>query len=105
MHQSLAMDEQDRVMKVMQLFREDARTDKLDLGVGVYRDADGRTPVMAAIKKAERQLWEVEDSKCYVGLTGARLVTMVLEDEELRATRQSELEGIRTGMLETRNQL
>ena len=71
MFQSLTADEPDRVMKVMQLFREDERENKLDLGVGVYRDAEGRTPIMAAIKDAERRLWEIEESKSYVGLTGA----------------------------------
>ena len=83
MFQSLTMGEPDPIIKVMQLFRQDERTNKLDLGVGVYRDAEGRTPVMASIKAAEKRLWEIEDSKGYVGLTGTpdfnqALVSLIL---------------------------
>ena len=70
MFNNLTADAPDRVMITMQQFREDPRTDKLDLGVGVYKDADGRTPIMRAIKSAEKVLWEMEDTKTYVGLTG-----------------------------------
>jgi aromatic-amino-acid transaminase len=60
----------DKILELVKLFREDPREVKVDLGVGVYRDADGRTPVMAAVKDAERALWEAEDTKAYVGLIG-----------------------------------
>ncbi len=42
----------------------------IDLGVGVYKNAKGETPVMRAIKTAEKQLWEAETTKSYVGLNG-----------------------------------
>lgn len=76
---------QDKILAIMKLFREDARTDKIDLGVGVYKDAEGRTPIMRAIKTAEKKLWDVEDTKSYVGLVGAEdfndaMVEMVLAD-------------------------
>ena len=61
---------QDKIMVLMHQFREDPRADKIDLGVGVYRDASGATPVMRAVKAAEQQLWQREDSKSYVGLVG-----------------------------------
>jgi aromatic-amino-acid transaminase len=60
----------DRIIEMMQRFRADPRTDKIDLGVGVYKDAEGRTPVMRAVKAAERRLVEEQDSKAYVGLLG-----------------------------------
>jgi len=60
----------DKIIELMQLFRGDPRTDKIDLGVGVYKDAAGRTPVMRAVKAAERRLVEEQDSKAYVGLLG-----------------------------------
>ena len=44
--------------------------DKLDLGVGVYKDAAGRTPVMRAVKAAEARLLAEQDTKAYVGLLG-----------------------------------
>lgn len=60
----------DKILTLMTTFREDPRTDKIDLGVGVYKDAKGITPVMRAIKTAEHRLWEEQTSKAYVGLTG-----------------------------------
>jgi aspartate aminotransferase len=61
---------QDKILQLMQMFRNDPRTDKIDLGVGVYKDATGLTPVMSAIKKAEQQLWKSETTKAYTGLAG-----------------------------------
>jgi aromatic-amino-acid transaminase len=52
------------------MFRADPRTEKLDLGVGVYKDANGKTPVMRAVKAAEKRLLETQDSKSYVGILG-----------------------------------
>jgi aromatic-amino-acid transaminase len=56
--------------ELMQRFRNDPRPHKIDLGVGLYRSEQGTTPVMRAVKAAEKQLWEVEDSKSYVPLAG-----------------------------------
>ena len=61
---------QDKIMVLMHQFREDPRPDKIDLGVGVYKDATGATPVMHSVKDAEKLLWEREVSKSYVGLVG-----------------------------------
>jgi aspartate/tyrosine/aromatic aminotransferase len=60
----------DQILKLMAMFRDDPRTDKIDLGVGVYKDATGLTPVMRAVKAAEKRLWEVETTKTYTGLAG-----------------------------------
>ncbi|MEE9389139.1 MAG: amino acid aminotransferase [Paracoccaceae bacterium] len=60
----------DKILELIALFREDPRTNKVDLGVGVYKNALGVTPVMRAIKAAEHQLWETQTSKSYVGLAG-----------------------------------
>lgn len=60
----------DKIMELLGLFRSDPRTDKIDLGVGVYKDVDGRTPIMRAVKAAERRLLEEQDTKSYVGLLG-----------------------------------
>ena len=46
----------DKIIEILNLFRADPRTDKLDLGVGVYKDAQGRTPVMRSVKAAEARL-------------------------------------------------
>ena len=60
----------DKILALMAAYREDPRDDKVDLGVGVYKDASGHTPVMRAVKAAERKLVNEQDSKSYVGLAG-----------------------------------
>ena len=75
----------DKILDLMRMYRADARTSKIDLGVGVYKDASGHTPVMRAVKAAEKQLWEEETSKSYVALTGDpafcdAMATLVLDD-------------------------
>jgi len=60
----------DGIMKLAGMYRADERANKIDLGVGVYKDASGATPIMRAIKNAERQLWDVETTKSYVALIG-----------------------------------
>ncbi|PTX57542.1 aromatic-amino-acid transaminase [Litoreibacter ponti] len=60
----------DKILALMAAFRADPRDQKIDLGVGVYKDAEGRTPVMRAVKAAEQKLWQVEDTKSYTGLAG-----------------------------------
>ncbi|MCU4651618.1 aspartate/tyrosine/aromatic aminotransferase [Roseibacterium sp. SDUM158016] len=62
--------EPDKILRIMAMFAGDPRTDKVDLGVGVYRSPDGRTPVMAAVKEAERRIWDAQETKSYVGLSG-----------------------------------
>ncbi len=60
----------DKILELMKLYREDPRPQKIDLGVGVYKDPDGKTPIFRAVKAAEKQLWEQEETKSYVGLIG-----------------------------------
>lgn len=60
----------DKILMLMQMYKEDPRSDKIDLGVGVYKDASGATPIMKAIKAAEQQLWQDETTKAYTGLAG-----------------------------------
>ncbi len=60
----------DPLLNLIGRFRDDPRSDKIDLGVGVYRDDYGNTPVLAAVKSAETILHEQQDSKSYLGLTG-----------------------------------
>lgn len=60
----------DKILALMQMFREDPRETKIDLGVGVYKNAEGVTPVMRAVKAAERRLVETQETKAYTGLAG-----------------------------------
>ena len=60
----------DKILMLIQMYREDPRTDKIDLGVGVYKDTTGNTPVMRAVKAAEQKWWTEETTKAYTGLAG-----------------------------------
>ncbi|WP_415404706.1 aromatic amino acid transaminase [Tateyamaria sp. SN3-11] len=70
MFETLQAQRPDAILQLVQMFRDDPRDQKVDLGVGVYKDATGNTPVMRAIKAAEQQLWQAETTKTYVGLAG-----------------------------------
>ncbi len=67
---ALHVQPQDKILQLIQMFKDDPRDTKIDLGVGVYKDATGLTPVMRAVKAAEKQLWETEKTKTYTGLAG-----------------------------------
>jgi aromatic-amino-acid transaminase len=70
MFESVTPPEPDKIIRLMGMFAADTRAGKVDLGVGVYRSPEGRTPVMAAVKQAEERIWAAQDSKSYVGLRG-----------------------------------
>ncbi|MCL4716797.1 MAG: aromatic amino acid transaminase [Hyphomonadaceae bacterium] len=70
MIETLAPKAPDPLLKIIKMFREDPRTDKIDLGVGVYKDATGNTPVMRAVKDAEALLLAQQKTKTYVGQQG-----------------------------------
>jgi len=70
MLESLQATAGDSLIALMGAFRADPRVEKIDVGVGVYRDEHGRTPVMAAVKQAEQRLFDEQDTKAYVGLAG-----------------------------------
>ncbi len=60
----------DPILTLMAAFRADPRQHKIDLGVGVYQDDKGKTPVMKSVKAAEAKLMELEDTKAYQGIAG-----------------------------------
>ncbi len=72
MFRSLPESKPDAILNLMTQFRADPRTDKMDLGVGIYKDANGNTPVMHAVKRAEKKLVDTQDTKAYVGPVGSR---------------------------------
>lgn len=60
----------DSLLSLIARFRDDPRENKIDLGVGVFRDERGVTPVMGAVKSAERLLVERQTTKSYLGPEG-----------------------------------
>ena len=70
----------DKILTLMTTFKADPRQDKVDLGVGVYKDASGNTPVMRAVKEAERRILADQSSKAYTGLAGDPAFSAVMKD-------------------------
>jgi len=64
---SLVAQPADSLLRLIGAFRADPRAHKIDLGVGVFRDDHGHTPVMQAVKQAEMRLVATQDSKAYLG--------------------------------------
>lgn len=64
--------ESDSLLALIALCNADPRPEKIDVGVGVYRDAVGKTPVLRSVKAAEKLLWERQESKAYLGGAGDR---------------------------------
>ena len=60
----------DPILGLTETFKADTHPDKINLGVGVYQDTNGRTPVLAAVKQAETLLLETETSKSYLPIPG-----------------------------------
>lgn len=60
----------DPLLSLIALYRNDPRPQKIDLGVGVYRDAAGETPVFGAVKAAEQVLLQTQPTKAYLGPEG-----------------------------------
>lgn len=91
MFETLKPQAPDKILSLMAQYKEDPRSTKIDLGVGVYKDASGLTPVMRAVKAAEHKLWQEQDSKSYTGLTGDpafsdAMIKLVLADAVPRNT-------------------
>ncbi|EAS40978.1 aspartate/tyrosine/aromatic aminotransferase [Photobacterium profundum] len=60
----------DPILGLTDEFKNDARPEKINLGVGIYKDESGNTPVLATVKKAEAILLEKETTKSYLGIPG-----------------------------------
>jgi aromatic-amino-acid transaminase len=53
----------DSLLQLIALCNADPRAEKIDVGVGVFRDAQGRTPILRVMKEAERRLNATQESK------------------------------------------
>ena len=68
----------DSLLALIAMANADPRPDKIDVGVGVYRDGAGNTPILRAVKAAEKLLWDSQQSKSYVGGFGDRRYSELL---------------------------
>lgn len=70
----------DPLLALIIAHRNDPNPNKVDLGVGVYKDNSGHTPILNSVKKAEAILLEQEDSKSYIGINGAPEFAPVVQE-------------------------
>lgn len=62
---------QDPILAMMASYQQDSHPQKLDLGIGVYKDDQGHTPIMQAVQLAEKALIETEITKSYTAPAGS----------------------------------
>lgn len=90
----------DPILGLIEKYRNDTNSNKIDLGVGVYRDESGSTPVFSAVKRAEQWLLETETSKTYVGPAGNpefnRLISKLALGESHPAFKDGRLATVQT---------
>jgi aromatic-amino-acid transaminase len=68
----------DSLIALIAMVNADPRPDKIDVGVGVYRDGEGRTPILQVMKEAEQRLLDTQESKSYLGSAGDKRFTELL---------------------------
>ncbi|WP_413722393.1 amino acid aminotransferase [Sodalis sp. RH24] len=70
MFETIPLAAADPILGLLDVFRADDRPNKINLGIGVYKDETGQTPVLTSVKKAEQLLLENEVTKNYLGIDG-----------------------------------
>jgi len=70
MFETLTAAPPDKILNLSILYKNDERPTKMDLGVGVYKDSQGATVIMRAVREAEKRLYESQTTKTYVGIAG-----------------------------------
>src|SRR3954470_5370620 len=75
----------DSLLELIALCNADPRADKIDVGVGVFRDGSGNTPILKVMKEAEKRLLDTQVTKAYLGSAGdkrfAELIRPILLGE------------------------
>ena len=90
MFETLSKAPGDKILALMGEYAADSRPTKIDLGVGVYKDEKGVTPIMSSVRKAEQLMLSNEKTKSYLGIAGnkgfgAAVLDLVLADSVDRA--------------------
>ena len=85
----------DPILGLNAAFKADNNPKKVDLGIGVYKDEDGATPVMKAVKEAEKRILDSQMTKAYVGPMGAAGYNEAVAELILGSTLKNSLGGRR----------
>ena len=85
MFESLRAVPADPILNLSILYRQDTNPNKVDLGVGVYKDEAGHTAIMEAVSRAQELILVEEDTKAYVGMAGSKRYCDLLAQTTLGA--------------------
>jgi aspartate/tyrosine/aromatic aminotransferase len=89
--------ESDSLLALIALCNADPRPDKIDVGVGVFRDGEGNTPILTVIKDAEAILQDSQETKAYLGSAGDKRFAELLRPILLGAHADDErIAGVQT---------
>jgi aspartate/tyrosine/aromatic aminotransferase len=95
--ESLELLPPDAIIGLIAEYKVDPREPKVDLGIGVYRNAAGETPVLDVVKRAEQCLVDTQTSKTYIGSAGPADFNEAMRD----LTFGDAVDGDRVAMLQT----
>ncbi|RTR38739.1 aspartate/tyrosine/aromatic aminotransferase [Shewanella canadensis] len=70
----------DPILGLTDAFKADTRTEKVNLGVGIYKDESGSTPILKSVKLAEEKILATENSKSYLGIEGVQAYNRVVQE-------------------------
>jgi len=70
MFEQVSMAPADPILGLTDAFKKDTRSEKINLGVGIYKDESGQTPILATVKEAEKRLLASEKTKSYLTIEG-----------------------------------
>lgn len=71
---------EDPILGLNEAFKKETSPNKINLGVGVYKNEDGDTPILECVKRAEKVLLEKEKTKSYLSIQGTDEYTNVVKD-------------------------
>ncbi len=80
MFESLQLLPPDAIIGLIAEYQNDTREPKVDLGIGVYRDAAGETPILDVVKEAEQRIVASQTSKSYIGSAGSAAFNEAMRD-------------------------
>lgn len=80
MLESIPLAPPDAILGLTEAFKKDPNPDKINLSVGVYRDAEGVTPILKCVKAAEKRLLDHESSKSYLPINGSPEYARVVQN-------------------------
>jgi aspartate aminotransferase len=75
----------DSILGLMAKYRADSFRQKVDLGVGVFRDLSGNTPILNSVRRAEKEVLAAQTTKSYIGAAGREEFNAALEELVLGA--------------------